>query len=90
MLEPDQIFALVMTLIICSTLVILIGVRYWFKSRTSRSARIDQAQIGRLEERLTQTQQAIDAIAVEVERISEGQRFTTKLLSERAEERAER
>ena len=27
--------------------------------------------------------QALDAIAVEVERISEGQRFTTKLLSER-------
>lgn len=28
---------------------------------------------------------AIDAIAVEVERISEGQRFTTRLLSERRE-----
>jgi hypothetical protein len=27
--------------------------------------------------------QALDAIALEVERISEGQRFTTKLLSER-------
>jgi len=27
-------------------------------------------------------EQAIDAIALEVERISEGQRFTTKLLSE--------
>jgi hypothetical protein len=31
----------------------------------------------------TQLGQALDAIAVEVERISEGQRFTTKLLSER-------
>jgi hypothetical protein len=29
-------------------------------------------------------EQAVDAIAVEVERISEGQRFTTKLLSEQA------
>ena len=29
--------------------------------------------------------QAIDAIALEVERISEGQRFTTRLLSERRE-----
>jgi hypothetical protein len=28
-------------------------------------------------------EQAIDSIAIEVERISEGQRFTTKLLSER-------
>jgi hypothetical protein len=32
--------------------------------------------------RLERIEQAIDAMAVEVERISEGQRFTTKLLSE--------
>jgi hypothetical protein len=34
-------------------------------------------------DRLGRMEQAIDAIAVEIERISEGQRFTTKLLSER-------
>jgi hypothetical protein len=34
------------------------------------------AQIARME-------QALDSIAIEVERISEGQRFTTKLLAER-------
>ncbi len=34
--------------------------------------------------RLERIEHAVDAIAVEVERISEGQRFTTKLLSERA------
>ncbi|HUF31319.1 MAG TPA: hypothetical protein VMM77_11775, partial [Gemmatimonadaceae bacterium] len=33
-------------------------------------------------ERLERMEQAIDAIAVEVERISEGQRFATKLLSD--------
>ena len=33
--------------------------------------------------RLERMEQAIDAIAVEVERISEGQRFTTKLLSDK-------
>jgi hypothetical protein len=32
--------------------------------------------------RLERIEQAVDAIAVEVERISEGQRFTTRLLSE--------
>ncbi|HSU93507.1 MAG TPA: hypothetical protein VLI43_07335 [Gemmatimonadaceae bacterium] len=36
-----------------------------------------------LQQRLERMEQAIDSIAVEVERISEGQRFTTKLLSER-------
>jgi hypothetical protein len=34
------------------------------------------------EARLARIEQAVDAIAVEIERISEGQRFTTKLLSE--------
>lgn len=37
--------------------------------------------------RLERMEQAIDAIAVEMERVSEGQRFTTKLLSERSAER---
>jgi hypothetical protein len=32
--------------------------------------------------RLERIEQAIDSVALEVERISEGQRFTTKLLSE--------
>ena len=36
------------------------------------------------EERLARIEQAVDAIALEVERISEGQRFTTKLLSEQS------
>jgi hypothetical protein len=33
--------------------------------------------------RLERMENAIDSIAIEVERISEGQRFTTKLLAER-------
>ena len=34
--------------------------------------------------RLERIEHAVEAIAVEVERISEGQRFTTKLLAERS------
>lgn len=36
------------------------------------------------DERFARLEQSVDAIALEVERISEGQRFTTKLLSENA------
>jgi hypothetical protein len=36
------------------------------------------------DDRLARLEQAVEAIAIEVERISEGQRFTTKLLTERA------
>ena len=37
---------------------------------------------GEFSARLERMEQAIDSVALEVERISEGQRFTTKLLSE--------
>lgn len=36
------------------------------------------------EQRIARIEQAVDAIAVEIERISEGQRFTTRLLADRA------
>ena len=50
--------------------------------------RVERGEIGtrlpnEVTARLERMEQAIDSIAVEVERISEGQRFTTKLLSER-------
>ena len=40
--------------------------------------------LGKIEQRLERLEAGIDAIAVEVERISEGQRFTAKLLAERS------
>jgi len=36
-------------------------------------------------ERLERIEQAVEAMAIEIERISEGQRFTARLLSERAD-----
>jgi hypothetical protein len=44
----------------------------------AKNPRIPSEVVNRLE----RIERAIDAMAVEVERISEGQRFTTKLLSE--------
>lgn len=43
-----------------------------------------------LSQRLEAIEQAIETVAVEVERISEGQRFTSKLLAERAPSEMER
>jgi hypothetical protein len=40
----------------------------------------------RLDQRLASIEQAVQAIAVEVERLGEGQRFTTRLLTERTSE----
>jgi hypothetical protein len=50
----------------------------WIDRRAQAPAR-PSAQVTA---QLTQLTQSVDAIAIEVERISEGQRFTTKLLSD--------
>src|SRR5688572_20632272 len=54
----------------------------WIDKRAKRMISGDSAAQARIEERLSHLTNAVDAIAVEVERISEGQRFTTKLLAE--------
>lgn len=43
------------------------------------------AQLADIAERLERLEQGIDATAIEVERIAEVQRFTTRLLAERQE-----
>ncbi len=46
-----------------------------------RSEALDTGSV----ERLQRIEQAVDAMAIEIERISEGQRFTTRLLTARAD-----
>ena len=56
-----------------------------FKERARGASMGSPLQVSEIASRLDRMEQAIDSIAVEVERISEGQRFTTRLLSERNE-----
>jgi hypothetical protein len=51
---------------------------------------LPQADPREIRDGLGQLQQAVDAIAVEVERLSEGQRFTTRLLGEQARDAPQR
>lgn len=52
-----------------------------------RSAPRSDLLSGAAAERLERLEQAVDTIALEIERISEGQRFTTKLLAEQARQK---
>ena len=61
-------------------------VRTW-QRRVERGNDMAPQLTGDIAGRLERIEHAVDAIAVEVERIAEGQRFTTKLLSERSGER---
>ena len=75
------------------TMFVMIGVTVIFYPVTRAWARRMDAEAQRgglnadVQSLLQRIEQAVDAIALEVERISEGQRFTTRLLSERAAER---
>jgi hypothetical protein len=48
---------------------------------------VPDAAMAQIDARLSRIEQAIDAVAVEVERVSEAQRFTTRLLNEGRVER---
>ena len=69
---------------VASAAVAITGVTAWtIVKLRGPGARARDAHPAALEERLARMEQAIDALAVEMERSSEAQRFTARLLSER-------
>ena len=84
-MEGGQIAAIAVASIICGTITIGVIVQAWLVAR-SRGGAIGNSvtkRLDSLEERLYRLEQAIDTVAVEVERGTEAQRFTAKLLAER-------
>lgn len=56
----------------------------WIKYRAKRVVSTDvNARLSEIADRMAKLDNAVDSMAVEVERISEGQRFVTKVLAER-------
>ena len=52
-----------------------------------RRKSLPEPTVARLEERVARIEEAMDAMATEVERVSDGQRFTSRLLADRHAER---
>ena len=79
--DPDLIVGLAFAFIFAVLMPMSIAMarRIWRGSKPSAIAKSDDT----LTPRLDRLEQAVDAIAIEVERISEGQRFMTKVLTER-------
>ena len=71
--------------IIVNGLVIAVLGRAWL-SRRQPPPPVPHEQLENIEMRLVQLQQAVDDVAIEMERIAEGQRFTAKLLAERGDD----
>ena len=77
----NQTMALSVLSIIFIFFPLAIGISKALWRRSSRPAMAPQA-LAETAQRLERLESSVDAIAVEVERISEGQRFVTRLLSE--------
>lgn len=78
--------SIVITVFVFAPLAIALARNLWKRgSRMSAAPVIDKET----SERLRRLEQGIDSIAIEVERISEGQRFVTKLMAERDKPRIE-
>jgi hypothetical protein len=82
MSDPGKVIIVLSAFGTLTYLVRFIAQQFVNAGRESRRSRelIDPA-----DDRLARLEQAVESIAIEVERISEGQRFTTKLLTERAQ-----
>ena len=89
-MDSDVItFAAVMAVIITSVAT-FVGIGLATRALWLRGSRAKPVSASRIEERLERLEAAVDVIAIEVERISESQRFTVSLLSDRLPPRVER
>ena len=82
---PVEIMFIAVTGVVCSTVLIITLAAMWMRAR-GQSRPLPALQP--IENRLARIEQAIDTMALEMERVSEGQRFVTKLLAERRPESA--
>jgi hypothetical protein len=84
-LGPEQITTIYTGgIILLLPLVLVLARRLWVRSPRREAFDLENSP------RLQRIEQAVESIAVEVERIGEAQRFTTKLLAERQQEAAAR
>ncbi|MEO6865523.1 MAG: hypothetical protein ABI229_08725 [Gemmatimonadaceae bacterium] len=83
-MNPDVYSFMVVMFIIIASIACLAGISVLVLRAFNRSKLPQSLPPKNYDERFAQLQQSIDSIAVEVERIAEGQRFSTKLLAESA------
>lgn len=69
--------------IMLAAIIIALPIMRAIGKRIERGAPAPMAVPPKMQHQMQHLMQSVDAIAIEVERISEGQRFATKLLSER-------
>lgn len=84
-MPPEIVFMHVVDIVVPALVITILGLPLVkvFARRLDKRDTISPPALVKIEERLARLEAGVESVAVEVERISEGQRFTTKLLAER-------
>lgn len=84
-MDPDVanfgVVAIIIVVMAASLSAVLVGL---VRGLAKKPARPELTNATQFDQRFDQLQQSVDAIAVEVERIAEAQRFSAKLLAEKS------
>jgi hypothetical protein len=85
-LSPGQVTAIsiVFTLAVLAPMAMAMARRIWRRAAAPASA----PEMREISQRLERLEQAVDTVAIEMERVSEGQRYVSRVLSEGAAPRA--
>jgi hypothetical protein len=84
---PEEIMRIIIAGIVGITITVSMVAMAVARVFSRRRKDLPDATLARLEDRLERMEPAIDAMATEVERVAEGQRFTSRLLADRQVER---
>jgi hypothetical protein len=83
-MDPATMVITVTAIIVNGVVIATLG-RAWLTRRQPPPApSVAEERLENIEMRLVQLQQAVDDVAIEMERVAEGQRFAAKLLAERS------
>ncbi len=81
-MREEEAIAVVFACLSGATAVVAIAKAYIKRLELKDKLAAGHPMPSHVEERLARIEQAVDAIAVEVERVAEGQRFATKLFAD--------
>lgn len=82
-MNPDQIADIVVASLVTGCITLSMFAFAWASARKHKRDAPAVPRLDGIEARLARMEEALDTIAIEIERVTEGQRFTAKLLAER-------
>ena len=81
-MHDGPVFIIALAILTAGITINTLG-RAWLQSRRPPGIQDRSERLDAIEARLSRMEETIESIAVEMERVAEGQRFTAKVLTER-------